>query len=252
MQESGHLRGSLVQDPTSESRVVAALEKLAEQAGFQEKYAVGKDKGVLLFAVGDGNHSLATAKSIWEERKFLLGMDHPSRYALVEIENLHDPALEFEPIHRVLFNTPDSFSKDVLAHFGSRLQLTPCANRSQLVEHVAAESASRQAFGVIAPAGLAVASIADPSSNLAVGSLQAFLDPWLKEHPSTRIDFVHGDETVFSIGRQAGNSGFYLPAMKKDQLFRTVILDGTLPRKTFSMGAASEKRFYVEARRITS
>ncbi len=110
MPGSGHLQGYLVEDAGLEQQVVRSLEKLSDPQGFQRKYGVGEDQSVLLFAMGDGNHSLATAKAIWEKNKSRVGMDHPSRFALVEIENVHDAGLEFEPIHRVLFEV----KKDVL------------------------------------------------------------------------------------------------------------------------------------------
>jgi len=106
-------------------------------------------------------------------------------------------------------------------------------------------------IGLIRPEEAGVVEIAQPPSNLPVGTLQACLDPFLKAGGAQRIDYVHGTDVVCDLGAKAGNAAFYLPAMSKSDLFKTVILDGVLPRKTFSMGEAKEKRFYVEARRIT-
>ncbi|HEX2980622.1 MAG TPA: DUF1015 domain-containing protein, partial [Anaerolineaceae bacterium] len=108
-----------------------------------------------------------------------------------------------------------------------------------------------QAVGVITPAGFWVATISKPSSNLAVGTLQGWLDGWLKQGGAASIDYVHGEDVVCELGAKPGNAGFYVPGMDKSDLFKTVILDGALPRKTFSMGEAHEKRFYVECRKIT-
>ena len=124
MQNSGHLTGRFVNNAKMEQQVIAALEELAKPEVFQAKYNVGADKGVLLFAVGDGNHSLATAKSIWETLKPKVGMYHPARYALVEIENVHDKGLEFEPIHRVLFNTKADPAQALRRYFGIDIYFT--------------------------------------------------------------------------------------------------------------------------------
>ncbi len=248
---SGHLRGRWVDDSALEQQVVQALERLASPEVFYTKYGVERDKGVLLFAVGDGNHSLATAKSVWEELKAQVGPDHPARYALVEIENLYDEGLEFEPIHRVVFNVQSDLVADLKAWFGERLTLQPYANEDEMVEQVhRLPVQGEHRFGIISAQGNWLASIQRLDSNLPVGSVQAFLDAWLKEHKEAKIDYIHGREVVSRLGRQPGNYGFYLPAMPKTELFRTVILDGVLPRKTFSMGEAIEKRFYMEARRI--
>jgi hypothetical protein len=107
-----------------------------------------------------------------------------------------------------------------------------------------------QAIGLIGPEGCEVLYVSQPPSNLPVGTLQVFLDAWLKEDGFNKIDYVHGEDVVERLGSQPGNLGFYLPAIDKHSFFKTVILDGALPRKTFSMGEAKEKRFYMEARRI--
>jgi hypothetical protein len=247
---SGHLAGYAVPS-AAEAAIVSALEQLAEPQAFQTKYGVGADKGVLLFAMGDGNHSLASAKSLWEKLKPAVGMDHPARYALVELENVHDAGLEFEPIHRVLFG----LTQDVLAAFkqfyGDKFNYRKCASQAEAVRLTDQASGPVQVMGVIRPQEAGVVEIAQPPSNLPVGTLQAFLDPFLKGGGAERIDYVHGTEVVCDLGAKAANAGFYLPAMNKSDLFKTVILDGALPRKTFSMGEAKEKRFYMEARRIT-
>jgi len=250
MQGSGHLRGYFIDKPELEKQVVQALERLAQPKNFYARYGVGEDKGILLFAVGDGNHSLATAKSIWEKIKPVVGMNHPARYALVEIENVHDAGLEFEPIHRVLFNVKEDFQAAMRKHFGSNIEFTACTSQAEMVKKVTNQKGSTQVIGTISPSGFGTVTLKNTSSNLPVGTLQPFLDGWLKAGGFEKIDYVHGEDVVCELGQQKGQLGFFLPGMDKSDLFKTVILDGALPRKTFSMGEAKEKRFYMECRRI--
>lgn len=250
MLDSGHLTGYAV-DASLEEKVVASLRGLAKPEIFRAKYGISKEKPVLLFAMGDGNHSLATAKSIWEKMKSQLGLDLPARYALVEIENVHDEGLEFEPIHRVLFGLKHDMIAALKGHFGTSLTFLPIASTAEIVKRVDNPKSTKHTIGLFdGSRGSGVIEIANPSSNLPVGSLQAFLDPFLEEGGAEKIDYVHGMEVVHKLGSQPGNAGFYVPGMNKSDLFKTVILEGTLPRKTFSMGAAKEKRFYMEARLI--
>jgi len=252
---SGSLKGSLVADSVQEQRVVQALRKLADPKRFRAHYGVGEDKGVLLFAAGDGNHSLATAKSIWEKIKAQAGPDHPARYALVEVENVHDEGLVFEPIHRVLFGVREDWQPAFTAYLkqidpGAEAAYRLCSGADEVIAAVQ-RGGNEQVFGAISPEGCTLVTVHHPPANLSVGTLQGFLDSWLKQGGANSIDYVHGSDVVRQLGAQAGNLGFYLPAMDKGDLFKTVILDGSLPRKTFSMGEAHEKRFYMEARRIT-
>ena len=258
MLESGHLAGYAVNvDPSTgsgqdfENQVVAALRDLASPETFAAKYGIGKDEPVLLFAMGDGNHSLATAKAIWEKVKPQVGMDHPSRYALVEIENVHDDGLEFEPIHRVLFGLKKDLFVELKKTFGENFSYTEVANGAEMTQRVDSAEGQKQAIGLVGGGKqFGVIKIANASSNLAVGTIQSFLDAFLKDGGAEKIDYVHGEDVVERLALQAGNAGFYLAGMHKSELFKTVILDGALPRKTFSMGEAREKRFYMEARKI--
>ena len=235
MMDSGHLRGWLVDDEGAAS-LEAALARLADPAAFDAKYQV-QGQGVLLFAVGDGNHSLATAKTCWEELKPSLSPaqreTHPARWALVEVVNLHDPALVFEPIHRVLFQVDP---QDLLESLSRVHRVGDGEGPGQRLRWVSAQ-------------GEGVLRIEDPDSNLPVGTLQRFLDRYLEEKGG-RVDYVHGEDVARRLGSQPHSMAFLLPAMAKEDLFPTVILDGALPRKTFSMGHAWDKRFYLEARAI--
>ncbi len=233
MQDSGHIRGYFV-NAEDEKRIDAALAALADKDSFEKKYKVS-GKGVLQFAVGDGNHSLATAKECFSRIKETLPEDewrtHPARYALVELVNLHDDSLEFDAIHRVVF--------DVDAE-----HLLKCLSE----EYELSENAE-QTFEVITNAGRRKIGISNPSSNLTVGTLQKFLDKYISENGG-RVDYIHGADVVERLGSKPGNIGFLLEVIEKDDLFPTVIHDGALPRKAFSMGHAWDKRFYLESRRI--
>lgn len=251
MLDSGHLAGYAVNEEL-ENKVIEALRGLAQPETFAAKYGIDKDKPVLLFAMGDGNHSLATAKAIWEKIKLQVGMDHPARYALVEIENVHDEGLEFEPIHRVLFSLKKDLFAELEKTFGPNLTYKPVASADEMVEGVDSASGEKQVIGLVGGGrDFGLLEIAHPSSNLPVGTIQAFLDTFLKEGGAEKIDYVHGEDVTVKLGNQPNNAGFYLPGMNKSDLFKTVILDGALPRKTFSMGEAREKRFYMEARKIS-
>lgn len=253
MLDSGHLAGYAV-NQEFENRVVEALRGLAKPETFAAKYGIGKAEPVLLFAMGDGNHSLATAKAIWEKMKPQVGMDHPARYAMVEIENVHDEGLEFESIQRVLFGLKKDLFKEFEKTLGANFTYKPVASAAEMVKAVDASRADgqKQAIGLVGGGkDFGVIEIANASSNLPVGTIQAFLDPFMKEGGAEKIDYVHGADVTVKLGSQPNNAGFYLPGMHKSDLFKTVILDGALPRKTFSMGEAREKRFYMEARKIS-
>lgn len=251
MMGSGRLTGYKIL-PDFETQIVESLRALIKPETFAAKYGVKADTPPLLFAMGDGNHSLATAKAIWEKVKRQVGIAHPSRYALVEIENVHDEALEFEAIHRVLFNIKKDILAEMKAAFGENMTFTEASSREEMVQKVDNAQGPKQAVGFIGGGKkFGVIEIANPASNLAVGTLQNFLDGYLKDGGAEKIDYVHGSDVVERLGLQPGNAGFYLAGMHKSDLFKTVILDGALPRKTFSMGEAREKRFYMEARKIS-
>lgn len=258
MFDSGHLTGYSVGGSKLKNQVIHALCRLADTQVFSEKYQVSKDRSVLLFAVGDGNHSLATAKSIWEQIKMSSGgkltpalAEHPARYALVEVENLHDSGLTFEPIHRVLFGVKKNILDALIRFYPGQVSLITCPDHDNLVAQVNHYRPGKQAFGLVNQEGSQLIEVTNPPSNLPVGTLQAFLDSYLKAGEASSIDYIHGEEVIFNLAQQPGTASFYLPAMPKRDLFRTVILDGALPRKTFSMGEAREKRFYLESRRLS-
>ena len=236
MERGGHLAGwKLGREQLS--AVAGALQALADPAAFNARYGT-QDQPVLLFAVGDGNHSLATAKECYERQKKLTPREQwdslPARYALCELVNLHDASLEFEPIHRVVFGVePERVVEELLSAL-------PGAYRGEGDGHVLRFSHA---------GGKGAVTVPRPEAQLEVGTLQPFLDAYVKEHGGS-IDYIHGADVARDLAARPGNIAFLLPAMGKEQLFPTVIRDGVLPRKTFSMGEAHDKRFYLEARKI--
>ena len=199
MERGGHIAGWRL-DGESMALVAAALRKLADPAAFRARYGV-EDKPVLLFAVGDGNHSLATAKQCYENLKKVTPEDQwatlPARYALVEVVNNHDDALQFEPIHRVLFGVePEKVLEAFQAYY-------PGAHEGEGEGHTIAYTCAGRTGAVTVP---------DPKMQLAVGTLQTFLDAYLKEHGG-EVDYIHGDDVTDELGSKPGNIGFKLPAM---------------------------------------
>jgi hypothetical protein len=233
---------------------------LSDRNSFISKYGVGENKGVLLFAVGDGNHSLASAKAHWENVKKTLEaselQSHPARFALVELVNVHDDGLIFEPIHRVVFNIDCRKVIEDFKHFlynsDSAMRHMECADMSGLKRRADAErkNCGNHVLPYVSGTEYGLIIIENPAFNLETATLQSFLDFLAVKRPYIKVDYIHGEDVVQSLGSLENNTGFLLPAMNKHDLFRTVILDGSLPRKTFSMGEAFEKRFYLECRRI--
>lgn len=236
MQGGGHIKGMAI-DAETKAEILARIEKLEDRAEFEDKYGV-KGESVLAIAVGDGNHSLATAKSCWEEIKKGLTAEerenHPSRFALAELENLHDDALEFEPIHRVVFGVDPTHVMEELYKF------YPETSESDNGGHK---------ICVVYGGHKKTVYVKNSPCNLPVGTFQKFMDEYLKNNGG-EIDYIHGADVVDTLTAAENSIGFVFDAMEKNDLFTTVIKDGALPRKTFSMGEAQDKRFYLEAKRI--
>ena len=235
MLDGGHVCGYYV-NKNEESRICDALDKLVTADSMKKRY--GGDYAPLLFAVGDGNHSLATAKTCYEQLKEEIGAEEaaksPAKYALVEMENLHDDTLEFEPIYRVVFGVSPENLIGELQNYASSLQ---GAEEAQSVVAVFGDEEKEIKFQ-------------NPTAQLTVGTLQTFLDEYIKEHSGAEVDYIHGEDSLRKLASKENSVGFLFEGMKKEQFFKTVICDGTLPRKTFSMGHANDKRYYLECRKI--
>lgn len=237
MQRGGSLRGWVI-DEENQKGIIDALAGLEDPENFNKKYGLN-GCAPLVYAMGDGNHSLATAKAFYEELKKSSPdkdmSNHPARYALVEIVNLHSSALKFEAIHRIV---TDVNTEDLLEKMTQVLGITENTdNCEQKMEYVI--KGKRTSVG-----------ITKVYSKLTVGSLQQFLDDYIAEN-GCKIDYIHGTDVIEKLSMSDNSIGFILPDMEKSELFPTVISDGALPRKTFSMGHAWDKRYYTECRKIT-
>lgn len=232
----GRLRGWAVAEPGLLQGVYEALAKL--------KAKLPPDNP-LLMAVGDGNHSLATAKTHWQQLKRTLAPEaaasHPARFALVEVENIHDGALHFHPIHRVVFHGDG----DVLMHDWAEY----CRDRGMELGGMQ-KGPGDHAVTIVREGKETPVFIHRPDASLAVGTLQKFLDDYLSRHQEAEIDYIHGDDALRGLCGQKDAVGFLVPGLDKAALLPAVRKDGALPRKTFSMGEAHEKRYYMECRRI--
>ena len=232
MLSGGHLKGWAVEEEADLAHVDQSLTALM----------AGKGDHPMLLAVGDGNHSLATAKAYWNEIRETIPEKeretHPARFALCEIVNIHDTALLFEPIHRLLIGAHHGEVMDAWARYASVRGMT------------LSPDGEGHHFTVISSEGEEQAAVINPEGAIPCETVQLFLDDFLAHHPETEIDFIHGEKSLRALASQSGCVGFLLPDISKDTFFADVERLGVLPRKTFSMGEADEKRFYMEAKRI--
>ena len=232
MMGGGHLAGWAVEGEEMLARVDQSLNALMDTKG----------EHPLLLAVGDGNHSLATAKAYWNEIRESLSEaereNHPARYALCEIVNIHDEALLFEPIYRIVTGTTRmeimAAWKQYAAQHGMHLDRKGEGHR----------------FTVVSADGEGTVVVKDPEGAIPCETIQKFLDDFLANTPGTGIDFIHGEVSLRTLAEKPGTVGFLLPEIDKHTFFKDVETLGVLPRKTFSMGEADEKRFYMEAKKI--
>ncbi len=225
MENGGHLAGWVL-TPELKSRTAEVLTRLADRAAQQSEHP-------LVLAVGDGNHSLATAKECYERQKRFVPEEQwgkmPARFALCELCNLHDPALEFEPVHRVLFRASPGDVADAFERF------YPDAAG----ETITLVSRDREY------------ALAVPEGQLPVTAVQNFLDRYLEDRPGLRLDYIQGTAAVCALaGKRPDTAAFLLPPMQKEVLFEGIVKHGPLPAKAFSVGEPEDKRFYLEARRI--
>ena len=247
MHNSGSITGWKVCGEKAEKNIESALESLMQKG-------TDKDGNTFLFAVGDGNHSLATAKAVWDEHKKTLSdaekASSPVRFALVEIVNIYDEGLTFEPIHRVIFNQDaDKLIAFVKENLGGEVK--EFTSEKEWAESVGDKNAGGARYGFFANGKYRV--LETSITDLAIAALQPVLDKFLEANSKDKkndIDYIHGTEDVVKLGKQPNALSILLPPIAKDSFFQTINGRGPLPRKSFSMGEASEKRFYVEARKL--
>lgn len=231
MMNGGHLKGWAVDRADDLDRVDQAMKRLLD--------SLGDDP--LLLAVGDGNHSLATAKAYWNELKEHLSEEerenHPARYALCEIVNIHDNALLFEPIHRVITGTDPGDLLEDWQKYAAKKGMT-------------LNAAEGHRFTMVSENGDQIITVGHPEGAIPCETIQKYLDDFLVRNPKAEIDYIHGEQSLRALARKPGSVGFLLPEINKRNFFSDVKKLGVLPRKTFSMGEADEKRFYMEAKEI--
>lgn len=236
MQNSGHITGYKMSEEAANA-FEAKLAALDDIDKFNNKYNVNEENP-LIFAMGDGNHSLATAKAYYENLKKEIGEENakksPARYALCELVNLHDSSLVFEAIHRVIFNID---GENFLNELGKKFSIS------------FDEDAQGQKFIFVTNSSKKKVTITNPVEYLTVATISTFIDDYVKFFGG-EVDYIHGEDVVMDLCKDKNNVGIILEAMAKTDLYKSVIVDGALPRKTFSMGDACDKRFYIEARKI--
>ena len=246
MQKGGSIKGWALESQKDLESITEALNKIADKNR-------AADGSTFLFAVGDGNHSLATAKAVWDEYKaeLIAGgasqaelAENPVRFALVEIVNIYDQGLTFEPIHRVIFNID---AEELIEKLAGQLDgsVKELANAEELEKAVKASHAD---FGFVFAKRFIL--LHTEIRELAVARLQPLIDEYLKDKEKAEIDYIHGSEEVFRLGKKEGALSIMLPPIAKDSFFETINGRGPLPRKSFSMGEADEKRFYLECRKL--
>lgn len=249
MANGGHITGWALESKADIEGVEKALNLIAEKNA-------SPDGSTFLFAVGDGNHSLATAKAVWDEYKkeHPEDKDSPVRYALIEIVNIYDTGLTFEPIHRVIFNIDnEALIKNLAEKLNGNIKALDDADK--VIKAVKDSWANFGFFYLDSKGKQKNVLLETKIKELAVARLQPEIDTFLKELPDqskAEIDYIHGTDEVLKLGSKENSLGILLPPIAKDSFFETINGRGPLPRKSFSMGEADEKRFYLECRRLFS
>lgn len=230
MQRGGHISGWRVKDNAA---LENAVEKLSDARELAKKYGDASDP--MVFAMGDGNHSLAAAKKHWENVKAQLPETEweicPARYALAELVNIHDEAISFEPIHKVIFDTqPESFISEAKSFFAGRM------GEGRDITLITGEKTE-----TVSVSGLTIGEL--------IGSCEEFCKAFITRHGG-RIDYIHGDNECMAMSKRKNCAGILLPRMEKSELFKSVMSSGPFPKKSFSIGHGNDKRYYLECRKI--
>ena len=232
--DGGHLRGWQVSGPAAE-KLEAALDALADPAMLRARYG---DAAPVTYAMGDGNHSLATAKKCWEAIKPTLTEaereTHPARRSMVELVNIHDEAIGFEPIHKVLFETdPADFLKEA----------------GEAFTELSGDAETEHALRLLTAAGERTVTVRGLTIGQLIGAAEDVCQSYLTRHGG-KIDYIHNDDTAVGMGRRPDGAAILLPRMEKGELFPSIVRSGPFPKQSFSIGHAQDKRYYLECRRI--
>lgn len=247
MMDGGRLRYYLLKDQGIIGEMIGKLENMVDTESFEKRYGI-KDKSAALYMMGDGNHSFAAAQKIWERTRRGLTQDerknHPARYALVELVNIHSEGIEVEPIHRVMEGVdPESFLDEMGDFFfgnGSNMSIGEKKTQNGKFHQIPYIFGSNR--GVI--------RIENPTFRTESESLEEFLKYHVKKHPQRQIKFIHGEDVVELLSSKPDTIGFFLPKIRKSEIFKNVIRYGAYPRKSISLGHARDKKYYLESRRI--
>jgi len=255
----GHVKGYKVSDKKTIEETAASLARLADTIEFNKKYGLQNQKP-FLYAMGDGNHSFATAKQVWENLKKNAEdkeaiMRHPARFGLVELVNIHDEGLEVEPIHRSISDADmGDFFKSMAEFFsadGSTVSLGDYSGVGEVFEELKKpRQAGVHAIPFVKEGKFGLLEIQRPKRGIEMESMDAFLDDYIEKNPRAKLSFLHGEKVVTELGSKPGTTGFYLRGWRKSEIFKKVLSSGIFPRKTFSLGHADDKRFYIESRKI--
>ncbi len=245
----GHIKGYALTSQAECATFSALLNDIGQPDVFNRAYPFAQGEPPLTMIVGDGNHSLATAKAHWEQvKKTLTSKEqetHPARFCLVELVNIHSDAIEIEPIHRAVFGADN---KHLINSFTEWLAAkgATCAVGANADTDI---TETDQTIKLITQDGEKVLCIKSAPQPLAVGTVESFLDDYCKENSHASVDYIHDEDAVYSLAKK-GAIGILLPQFNKSDLFKGVVMGGVLPRKTFSMGSSREKRYYLECRAI--
>ncbi len=236
MDGGGHITGKRITGKAAD-RVQSSLELLSQPDYLEKRYAL-KGRAPVIIAMGDGNHSLATARLCWEKTKEGLTpaerQTHPARFGLVELVNIHDSSIEFEPIHRVIFDTDTkSYFEEARKYFGA---IKGEGNTSHKITLACGEKTEE-----LAVKGLTIGNV--------IAVSQRFCVEYIEKHGG-RLDYIHDDDTALEMAGRSACAGLLLPAMDKNELFPSIMFSGAFPAKSFSIGPARDKRYYLECRKI--
>lgn len=256
MMNGGHLKYHLINDQKDIACIAQKLAKRIDPDYIHQKYGVENE--TLLYAMGDGNHSFAAAQKAWKKTKSTLNnrsARHPARHAMVELINLHDDAIDIEPIHRLITRIDPKTTCNTLVALlnasGTHAHLEKVSSSEEQHQRTAAlSSASTHCLPYRAAGDLGILAIENPSQRTIPETMEAALDLFTRENTEAEVGFIHGEDVIDNLGNKPDALGFYMPPISKDNVFESIVRYGAYPRKSISIGHADEKRYYMECRSL--